>query len=113
MEAVTDFLSLGSTVTVDGDCSHEIRRCILLGRKAVTNLDSILESKDIIFPTKICIGKSFQQSCTDVRIDAFEFWCWRRLLRVPSTARRSNQSILSEINLEYSLERLMLKLKLQ
>ena len=126
METVTDLIFLGSKITADGDCSHEIKRCLLLGRKAMTNLDSILKSRDINFPTKVHIVKSMvlpivtygceswtvtKAECR--RIDAFELWCWRRLLRVPWTARRSNQSILKEINPEYSLEGLMLKLKLQ
>ena len=117
---------LGSKITEDGDCSHEIKRCLLLGKKAVTNLDSILKSRDITLPTKFCIVKSMvfpvvmcgceswtvkKAKCQ--RIDAFELWCWRRLLRVPWTARRSNQSILKEISSVCSLEGLMLKLKLQ
>ena len=117
---------LGSKITADGDCTHEIKRCLLLGRKAMTNLDSILKSWDITLLTKVCIVKAMVfpvvmyecESWTITkaehrRIDAFELWCWRRLLRVPWTARRSNQSILKEISPEYSLERLMLKLKLQ
>ena len=116
----------GSKITADGDCSHEIKRGLLLGRKFMTNLDSILKSRDITLPTKVCLVKAMVfpvvmygcQSWTikkaeHQRIDAFELWCWRRLLRVPWTARRSNQSILKEISPEYSLERLMLKLKLQ
>ena len=123
METVTDFIFLGSKVTADGDCSHEIRR-LLLRRKAMTNLDSILKSRDIILPTKIRIVKAMVfsvvmygcESWTIKKaeggsIDAFELWCWRRLLRVPWTARKSNQSILKEINPEYSLEGLMVKLK--
>ena len=122
---VTDFLFLGSKVTADGDCSHEIKRCLLLGRKAMTNLDSILESRDITLPTKFCLVKAtvfpVMYGCESWtikkaerwRIDAFEQWCWRWLLRVPWTTRRSNQSILKEISPEYSLEGLMLKLKLQ
>ena len=117
---------LGSKITADGDCSHEIKRLLLLGRKVMTNLDSILKSRDIILPTKVHLVKAMvfpvvmygceswatkKAECR--RIDAFELWCWRRLLRVPWTARRSNQSILKEISPEYSLEGLMLKLKLQ
>ena len=126
VETVTDFILGGSKITADGDCSHEIKRRLLLGRKAMTNLDSILKSRDITFPTKVCVVKAMiflvvmyrceswtVKKAESQRIDAFELWCWRRLLRVPWTARRSNQSILKEINLEYSLERLMLKLKLQ
>ena len=126
METVTDFISLGSKITTDGDCSHEIKRPLLLGRKAKTNLDSILKSRDITLPTKVCIVKAMvspvvMYGCKSWtikkaecwRIDAFELWYWRRLLRVPWTIRRSNQSILKEINPEYSLEGLMLKLKLQ
>ena len=126
METVRDFIFLGSKVTADGDCSHEIKRCLLLGRKAVTNLDSILKSRHIILPTKVCLVKAMvfpvvmygceswivkKAECR--RTDALELWCWRRLSRVPWTARRSNQSILKEISPEYSLEGLMLKLKLQ
>ena len=126
METVTDFIFLGSKITADGDCSHEIKRCLLLGRKAMTNLDSILKSRDITLPTKVCLVKGMVfpvvmygcESWTIMkaehqRIDAFELWCWRRLLRVPWTARRSNQSILKEIRPEYSLEGQMLKLRLQ
>ena len=126
METVTSFIFLGSKITADGDCSHEIKRCLLLGRKAMTNLNSILKSRDIILPTKFCLVKALvfpvlmygSESLTikkaeHQRTDAFELWCWRRLLRVPWTARRSNQSILKEISPEYSLEGLMLKLKLQ
>ena len=126
MEVVTDFLFLGSKITVDGDCSHEIRRRLLLGRKALTNLDSVLKSRDITLPTKVCIVKAVispavMHGCESgttkraehQRINAFELWCWRRLLKGSWTARRSNQSILKEINPEYSLEGLMLKLKLQ
>ena len=117
---------LGSKITADGDCSHEIKRCLLLGRKAMTNLDSILKSRDITLLTKVHLVKAMvfpvvmygceswiikKAECR--RIDAFELWCWRRLLRVPWTARRSNQSIQKEINPECSLEGLMLKLKLQ
>ena len=126
MEAVTDFISLGSKTTADGDCSHEIKRHLLLGRQAMTNLDSILKSRDIALPTKVCLIKAMvfpvvvyrceswtikKAECR--RIDAFGLWCWRRFLRVPWTAGRSNQSILKEISPEYSLEGLMLKLKLQ
>ena len=126
METVTDFLFLGSKITTDGDCSHEIKRRLLLGRKAMTNLDNMLESRDIILPTKFHLVKPMVfpvvmygceswaiKKAEHLRIDAFELWCWRGLLRVPWTARRSNQSILKEISPEYSLERLMLKLKLQ
>ena len=115
-----------SKITADGDCSHEIKRCLLLGRKAVINLDSILKSRDITLPTKVCLVKAMVfpvimygceswtiKKAEHRRIDAFELWYWRRLLRVPWNARRSNQSILKEINPEYSLEELMLKLKLQ
>ena len=117
---------LGSKITADGDCSHEIKRCSLLGRKSMTNVDSILQSRDITLPTKVCIVKAtvfpvvmYRSESWSIkkaecqRIDAFKLWCWRRLLRVPWTARRSNQSILKEINPEYSLEGLMLKLRLQ
>ena len=117
---------LGSKITADVDCSHEIKRCLLLGRKAMTNLDSILKSRDITLPTKLCLVKPMvfpvvMYGCENwtikkaehPRIDAFELWCWRRLFRVPWTGRRSNQSILKEIHPEYSLEGLMLKLKLQ
>ena len=117
---------LGSKITVDGDCSHEIKRWLLLGRKAMTNLDSIFKSRDIALPTKVHLVKAMVfpvvmygceswtvKKAEHRRIDAFELWCWRRLLRVPWTARRSNQSMLKEISPEYSLERLMLKLKLQ
>ena len=123
METVTDFIFLGSKITADGDCSHEIKRHLLLGRKAMINLDSILKSRDITLPTKIHLVKAMVfpgvmyayeswtiKKAEHQRIDAFELWCWRRLLRVPWTARRSNQSILKEINHEYSLEGLMLKL---
>ena len=125
METVTDFIFLDSKINADGDCSHEIKRCLQLGRKAMTNLDSILKSRDIILPTKVFIAKAMvfpvvMYGCESwiikkaecQRTDAFELWCWRRLLRVPWIARRSNQSILEEINPEYSLEGLMLKLKL-
>ena len=126
VETVADFILGGSKITVDGECSHEIKRCLLLGRKAMTNLDSILKNRDITLPTNVRLVKAVvftvvmygckswtikKAECR--RIDAFELWCWRMLLRVPWTARRSNQSILKEINLEYSLEGLMLKLKLQ
>ena len=126
METVTDFIFGGSKITADGDCSHEIKRCLLLGRKIMTNLDSILKSKDITFPTKVHLVKVMvfpvvMYGCESwtikkaecQRIDAFDLWYWRRLLRVPWTARRSNQSILKEISPEYSLVGLMLKLKLQ
>ena len=119
VESVTDFLFLGSKITADGDYSHEIKRCLLFGRKTMTNLDSILKNRDITSPTKVHLVKGMvfpvvmygeswaikKAECQ--RIDAFELWCWRRLLRVPSRARRSNQSILKEINPEYSLEGLM------
>ena len=117
---------LGSKITVDGDCSHEIKRCLLLGRKAMTNLDSILKSRDITLPTNVHLVKAMVfpgvmygceswtiKKAEHQKIDAFELWCWRRLLRVPWTARRSNQSILKEISPEYSLEGLMLKLKMK
>ena len=125
MEAVTDFIFLGSKITADGDCTHEIKRHLLLGRKTMTNLDSMLKSRDITLPTKVRLVKAMvfpvvmygceswtikKPECR--RTNAFELWCWRRLLRVPWTAR-SNQSVLKEISPEYSLERLMLKLKLQ
>ena len=126
METVTDFIFWGSKITADGYYSHEIKRCLLLGRKVMTNLESILKSRDLTFPTKVCLVKAMvfpvvMYGCKNWtinkaehrRIDAFELWCWRRLLRVPWTARRSNQSILKEISSEYSLEGLMLKLKLQ
>ena len=125
METMTDFIFLGSKITADGDCSHEIKRCLLLGGKAMTNLDSILKSRDITLPTKACTVKAMifpvvMYGCESwtikkakhQRIDSFELRCWR-CLRVPWTARRSNQSILKEISHEYSLEGLMLKLKLQ
>ena len=124
METVTDFIFFGSKITADGDCSHEIKRHLLLGRKVMTSLDSILKSRDITLPTKVCLVKAMvfpvaMYGCESwtvkkaecQRIDAFELWCWRRLLGVPWTAR-SNQSILKEINPQYSLEGLMLKLKL-
>ena len=126
VETVSDFIILGSKITADGNCSHEIKRRLLLGRKVMTNLDSILKSRDITLPTKVCLVKAMvfpvvmygceswtMKKAEHQRIDAFELWCWRRLLRVPWTARRSNQSILKEISPEYSLEGLMLKLKLQ
>ena len=126
METVTDFIFLGSKITADGDCSHEMKRCLLLGRKAMTNPDSILKSRDITLPTKVRLLKAMVFSVVMYgceswtinkaecqRIDAFELWCWRRLLQVPWIARKSNQSILKEISPEYSLEGLMLKLKLQ
>ena len=126
METVRDFTLGGSKITADGDCSHEMRRCFLLGGKAMTNLDSILKSRDITLPTKVHLVKVMvfpvvMYGCESwtikkaecQRIDAFELWCWRRLLRVPWTVRRSNQSILKETSSEYSSEGLMLKLKLQ
>ena len=126
METVTDFIFGGSRITADGDCSHEIKRRSLLWRKVMTNLDSILKSKDITLPTKIHLVKAMVfpivtygceswtlKKAEHRRIDAFELWCWRRFLRVPWTARRSNQSILKEISLECSLEGLMLRLKLR
>ena len=121
MESAADFIFLGFKITANGDCSHEIKRHLLLGRKAMTNLDGILKSRDITLPTKVRLVKAIVLWCKSWtikkaehrRIDAFELWCWRRLLRVPWTARRSNQSILREISPEYSLEGLMLKLKLQ
>ena len=123
VETVADFIFLGSKITVDGDCSHENKRHLLLGRKTVTNLDNILKSRDITLPTivKAMVFPVVMYGCESwtvkkaehQRINAFELWCWRRLLRVPWTARRSNQSILNEISPEYLLEGLMLKLKLQ
>ena len=126
VEIVRDFIFGGSKITADGDCSHEIKRRLLLGRKVMTNLDNILKSRNITLPTKVCLVKVMvfsvvMYACESwtvkkaecQRIDAFELWCWRRLLRVPWTARRSNQSILKELSLECSLEGLMLKLKLQ
>ena len=126
VETVTNFIFLGSKITADGDCSHEIKRHLLLGRKTMTNLDSILKSRDIILPTKVRLVKAMVfpvvmygceswtvKKAEHQRIDAFELRCWKRLLRVPWTAKRSNQSILKEISPEYSLEGLMLKLKLQ
>ena len=126
METLIDFILGGSKITADGDCSQEIKRRLLLGRKVMINLDSILKSRDITLPTKVRLVKAMvfpvvMYGCESLnikkaqhqRIDAFELWCWRRLLRVPWTARRSKQSILMEISPEYSLEGLMLKLKLQ
>ena len=126
VETVADFIFLGSKIPADGDCSHEIKRCLLLGRKVMTNLDSILKSRDITLPTKVRLVKAVVfpvvmygceswtiKKAEHQRIDAFELWCWRRLLRVPWTARRSNQSVLKEISPECSLKGLMLKLKLQ
>ena len=126
METVADFISLGSKITADGDCSHEIKRCLLLVRKVITNLDSVLKSRDIPLPTKIHLVKAMVfpmvmcrceswtvKKAERWKIDAFEVWCWRRLLRVPWAARRSSQSILKEISPGCSLEGLMLKLKLQ
>ena len=125
-ETVSDFILGGSKITADGDCSHEIKRHLLLGRKVMINLDSIFKSRDITLPTKVCLVKAkvfpvvtygyeswTVKKAEHRRIDAFELWCWRRLLRVPWTARRSNQSILEEISPGCSLEGLMLKLKLQ
>ena len=120
-ETVADFIFLGSKITADGDCSHEIKRHLLLGRKALTNLDSILKSRDITLPKMVLVFPVVMYGCESwtvkkaecQRIDAFELWCWRRLLRVPWTARRSKQSILKEISPRCSLEGLMLKLKLQ
>ena len=126
VETVSDFIFLGSKFTADGDCSPEIKRCLLLGRKVMTNLYSILKSRDITLPTKVHLVKTvvfpvvkygcenwMVKKAENQRIDAFELWCWRRLLRVPWTARRSNQFILKEISPGCSLEELMLKLKLQ
>ena len=126
METVRDFIFLGSKITADGDCSHEIKRCFVLGRKAMTNLESIFKTRDITLPTKVRLVKAMVfpvvtygcESWTVKKaehqgIDAFELWCWRRLLRVPRTVRRSNQSVLKEINRKQSLEGLMLKLKFQ
>ena len=126
VEIVTDFLFLGSKISADSDCSHEIRRQLLLGRKAMTNLDGLLKSRDITLPTKVHIAKAMvfpvvTYGCENwivkkakcQKLDAFKLWCWRRLLKVPWMARRSNQSILREINPKYSLEGLMLKPKLQ
>ena len=126
METVSDFIFGGSKITAGGDCSHEIKRRLFLGRKVMTNLDNILKSRDITLPKKVRLHKAMvfpvvmygceswtikKAECR--RIDAFELWCWKRLLRVPWTARRANHSILKEISPECSLERLMLKLKLQ
>ena len=126
METLTEFIFLGSKITADGDCSHEIKRRLLLGRKVMTNLDSILQSRDITLPTKVCLVKAMvfpvvMYGCESwtikkaecQRISSFELWRWKRLLRVRWTVRRSNQSILKEISPEYFLEVLMLKLKLQ
>ena len=126
MEPVTDFILRGSKITADGDCSHEIKRRLLLGRKVMTNLDSLLKSRDITLPTKVHLVKAMvfpvvmyacerwtRKKAECQRTDVSELWCWRRLLRVPWTARRSNQSILKEISPECSLEGLMLKLKIQ
>ena len=126
VEIVSDFMFLGSKITVDGDCSHEIKRRLFLGRKVMTNLDSIFKSRDITLPTKVCLEKAIvfpvvMYGCESWtvnkvdhgRIDAFELWCWRRLLRVPWTSRRFNQSILKEISPGISLEGMMLKLKIQ
>ena len=126
VETVADFILGGSKITADGDCSHEIKRCLFLGRKAMTKVDNILKSRDITLPTKVCLVKAMVfpvvmygceswtiKKAEHRRIDAFELWCWRRLLRVPWIARRSSQSILKEISPKYSLEGLMLKLKLQ
>ena len=126
VEIVGDFIFLGSKITADGDCSHEIKRHLLLGREVMTKLDSILKSRDITLSTKVCLVKAMAfpvvmygceswtiNKAEHQRIDAFEQWCWRRLLRVPWTARRSNQSILKEISPERSLKGLMLRLKLQ
>ena len=123
---MTDLTFFGSKITAEGDCRHEIKRRLLLGRKVMTNLDSILKSRDITSPTKVCLVKAMvfpvvmygceswtRKKAEHRRIDAFELWCWRRFLRVLWTARRSNQPILKEISPEYSLEGLMLKLKLQ
>ena len=126
VETVSDFIFLGSKINTDGDCSHEIKRHLLLGRKVMTNLDSILKNRDITLPTKVHLVKAIVfpvvmygceswtvKKAEHRRIDAFELWCWRRLLRVPWPARRSNQSILKEISCGISLEGMMLKLKLQ
>ena len=126
VETVSDFISGGSKITADGDCSHEIKRPLLLGRKVMTNLDSIFKSRDITLPTKVCLVKAVvfpvvmygceswtMKKAEHQKIDAFELWCWRRLLSVPWTARRSNKSILKEISPGISLEGMMLKLKLQ
>ena len=126
METVTDFIFLGSKITTDGDCSHEIKRRLLLGRKVMTNLDSMFKSRDITLPIKVCLVKAMVfpvvmygceswtiKKAEHWRTDGFELWYWRRFLRAPWTTRRSNQSILKKISPEYSLEGLMLKLKLQ
>ena len=126
METVTDFIFLGSKITADSDCSHEVKRCLLLERKVMTNLESILKSRDVTLPTKVRLVKALVflvvmygceswtiKKAEHQRINAFELWCWRRLLRVPWTARRSNQSIIKEISPEYSLEGVTLKLKFQ
>ena len=126
VEAVTDFIFLGSNITADSDCSHEIKRCLLLGRKAMRNLDSVLKGRGITLLTKVCKVRAMVfpvvmcgcetwpiKNAECQRIDAFKMWCWRRLLRIPWTARKPNQSILKEISPEYSLEGLILKLKLQ
>ena len=126
VETISDFIFGGSKITANGDCCHEVKRCLLLGRKVMTNLDSILTSRDITLPTEVCLVKPMVfpvamfgceswtvKKAEHQRIDAFELWCWRRLLRVPWTAKNSNQSILKEISPEYSLEVLMLRLKLQ
>ena len=125
VETVADFIFLGSKITVDSDCRNAIKRRLILGRKAMTNLDSILKSRGVTLPTKVCVIKgiifpvvmyryeSWTIKSERLRIDAFELWCWRRLLNVPWTAKRSNQSILKEISSDYSLEGLMLKVKLQ
>ena len=126
IKGLTDFIFLGSKITADGDCSHAIKRRLLLGREVMTNLDSIFKSRDITLPTKVCLVEAIvfpvvMYGCESwtikkaerQRIDAFELWCWRRLLRVPWTARRSNQNILKEMSPGCSLEELMLRLKLQ
>ena len=127
MKTMTDFIFLGSKITADGDCSQEIKRHLLLGKKAMTNLDNLLKSRDITFPIKVCIVKAIvfpvvmygyeswtiKKTECHTRIDVFKLWCWRRLLRVPRTASRSNQSILKEIHPEHLLEVLTLMLKLQ
>ena len=126
METMTDFIFLGSKITADGDYSHEIKRRLLLGRKVMTNLDKLLKRRDITLPTNVCLVKAMvfpvvMYGCESwsikkaecQKIDAFELWCWRRLLSLPWTARRSNQSILKEISSDYSLKRLILKLRRQ
>src|SRR5574342_480808 len=126
VETVADFIFLGSKITADGDCSHEIKRRLLLGRKVMTNLDSLLKSRDITLSTKVCLVKTMVfpvvmygcdiwtvKKAEHRRIDGFELWCWRRLLRIPWTARRSNQSFLKEVSPGICLEGMMLKLKLQ